>query len=491
MSNSRWALILACIFLIPAGATRFCRLGWSFSGDETSTFGEVQSLVDKPFFMAKLTLTDALPRAHPVAYMLQFLAHKAFGQGEFGARVGVATAGTLAIALIVLLTCLLFGKLPAIFTGIMLLLWPWQLGHSQVNRMYSYAFLFGSTAILSGALAWERKSFAWGGLSGIASALAISSHNFTVIIPASFGIFVILERLMGKGAAPRRGIEGYVALGIPLILLSSCLAWLAMRRYTSEVGLVYSAPHTLMALANNLSWSVTLLAVVGWSWAWRSGNAALRLFAVVAGVAVLTSAFLPAIVAFRHDYLFAISLPFLLLASQALVKCYEATAAVSRPLAWGIAAAFFLMPLPSFVSYYQDGGRKDYRGAAEYIKAHWQEGDLAAADANALLSYYLHRNVLPAPRPFAKPKECIDALEKIVATGKRAWYVCRYERDEPPTWTDQWLWQHAWRMLRIKKKRFDYEENALDVYLLNPNVRPIDSSSSSPLKRQETMGQDP
>lgn len=474
MRIDRWGWILVCAFLVLACATRFYRLDWSFSedGDEIATFAEAQSLTDKPFFVSDLKPYDRLPRAHPVAYGLQLLTYRAFGQGEFGARVGVATAGAISIALIVLLTHLLFGRLSAIFVGILLVLWPWHVLYSQSNRMYSYAFLFGSAALLSGALAWQRNSFAWASLSGIATALAISSHNLAAIIPASFGIYAVVDHLTTREPAPRRAIAGYVLVGGPLIGLSTVLAALAMRGWAGEVGSGYSITHTLMGVAYNMTYGVAVLALVGWFGAWRSNSRPLRMIAVTATVAAITCVLLPAFVSFRHDYVFASSIAFVLLASQTLAEAFTALREHSRFLAWGMASAFLLLPLPSFASYYQDGDRNDYRAAAEYIKAHWREDDLVAADSSGLLGHYLSRTVTPAHRSSTEPKEWGKALEKLAATGKRVWYVCRYAREEPPQWADQWLWQNSVRMLRIKKQRFDYHENITDVYLLCDKVRP-------------------
>ena len=47
-NHTPWALILAGTFLIAAAATRFYRIDWSFSGDETTTFGEVRNLLEEP-----------------------------------------------------------------------------------------------------------------------------------------------------------------------------------------------------------------------------------------------------------------------------------------------------------------------------------------------------------------------------------------------------------------------------------------------------------
>lgn len=466
MRDRRWAWILAGAFLIAAGTSRFYRLDWSFSGDETSTFAEVRSLSEKPFFTSDLQTYDRLPRAHPVAYLLQDATYKVFGQSEFGARTGVAIAGALSVVAIVFLTCLLFGRLSALFVGIMLITWPWHLAHSQVNRHYSYAFLFGSLAILMGALAWQRNRLAWGAASGVASALAVSCHNLTVIIPVSFGAFAVLEWLRRKGPVPPRAIAGYVLFGVPLIAVDIVFAWLAMRGWAAEMDWGYSSAHTLMGLFYNLTWGLAILAVAGTLLAWTSESPACRLFAVIAVALVLMCVVMPHFVSFRHDYVFASSVVFVLLAAHLLARAYEVLAARSRMMAIGVTTTFLLLPLPALASYYQDGDRKDYRAAATYIKEHWQEGDIVAADSPGPMGYYMSAPVRPAHRPSTKPKACIEALENLTHRSKRVWYVCRYAREEPPSWADQWLWQHGVRMVRIKKRRFDYHENITDVYLL-------------------------
>ena len=466
MRDSRWALILAGAFLILAGISRFYRLDWSFSGDETSTFAEVRSLSEKPFFSSDLETYDRLPRAHPVAYVLQIGTYRLFGQSEAGARTGAAIAGTLSIAAIVLLTCLLFGRTSAVFVGVLLVMWPWHILHSQTNRLYSYAFLFGSLAMLTGALAWARNRFAWGAISGVASALAISSHNLTVVVPVSLCAYTILSLFTSKAPFPRRAAAGYAFVGFPLIISACTLGVLAMRGWSGDVGPGYGTVHTLQGLFYNLTWGVSLLALVGWLLAWRSGSQPLRMIAVIAAITMGMCVFLPAVASFRHDYAFAVSASFVLLASHALTEAYHLLRAHSRVLAWGIVGTLLLLPLPSLASYYQDGDRKDYRAAATYIKDHWQEGDLVAADSPGPLGYYMPVDVKPAHRPSTEPKACIEALESLARTGKRIWYVCRYAREEPPQWADQWLWQNAVRMLRIKKQRFDYHENVMDVYLL-------------------------
>lgn len=498
----RWAWALALGFLVLAIATRFYSLDWTFSGDELIAFDEAQSLRDKPFVGAWHSLADILPRGHPVAYGLQLLTYEAFGQGEFGARVGVATAGALSVFLIVLLTHFLFGRLSALYIGVMLILWPWHLQFSQTNRMYSYAFLFGSLAILSGALAWSRNSFCWASLSGVASACAIGSHNSTAVIPAFFVLHALVEYFRARDPLPRHAVVGYALVGIPLVLLAFGVGWLSMRHWAQGVSGYYGwsvppvwlAGHgmsefgmrpviTLLGLANHVGWAVTIFCIAGLVWAWRRGSSLQRMLAIFVVMIAVMCAVAPVITVFRIDYAYGVSLVFLLFASQVLVAIHQSLKAHSRVLAWAVAGVFFLPIMPGFASYYQDGNRHDYRTAAAYVIANWQEGDIVAADSNMILAHYLPCEVLPAERPAGRSDKFMEALGKIAATGRRTWYVCRYDVGESPQWADQWLWQHAVRVLRIKKPRFDHNSNIVDVYLLN-GAAPAPMSGAEALPKQ-------
>jgi len=469
LRNVHWCWVVALSFLLAAALTRFYRVDWSVSGDDTSTFTAVRSLLDKPFFLKEFQAYDDQPRGVPVGYLLQALTFRLCGTDETGARCGTALAGSLAVALCVFAVARLYGLAHACIVGVMLILWPWHLFHSQSHRVYSYAFLFASAAMLTGAAGWRRNSLVWGAVSGVLTAVAVSTHVFAIVVPLGLGLFVVLEAVREPTGVRRRAMWGYVAAGVPLLLVSCGLAVWALGHWPDReaMGWGYRGAHSLMGLAFNITWSITLLSVVGWLRAWRESDATLRMWAAIACAIVAVSVVAPRFVSFRPDYVFPVSVVFFLLATHVLAEAYVLLRARSAVLGLGVVAGVLLLALPSFASYYQDGNRKDYRAAANFIQEHAHGDDLIAADTPGALAYYLDREVASVPRPTSSPQECVQRLEQLAQRGRRIWYVCRFAREEAPTNVDRWFWQNAVRMLRIKQKRFDYHENILDVYLFN------------------------
>ncbi len=462
---------VAFIFLLLSCATRCYGLNWSIWGDDTSTFLEAQSLLDKPFFITKFERNDLQARTVPIGYALQALTFKVFGKSEAGSKAGNAIAGSLAIALCVLLTSSLYGVTNGIVLGVMLLLWPWLIFHSQNARYYGYAFLFTSAALLATGISWRRNSFGWGALAGALSASAISTHVISAIVPAGMLLFLLFEIVVKRGTVQRQALTGYITVGVPLMLCSVALAvWAFGRAVPIAVAAEWGRSSNLQGLVFNLGWSVTLLSLVGWALSWNSEDPTDRMWAMIAVAAVLASIGVPMVMAFRPDYVFPSSLVFFLLASRVLVRIHEALWRDSRVGAVGVVTALLLLPLDSFASYYQDGNRHDYRSAAKFIETHLQPGDLVAADSPGVLGYYLPVPIQTAGRPSSTAARTVATLTKLASQGTRVWYVCRFAREEPAPNVDRWFWRNAIRMLRVKRKRYDYHENILDVYLFNPSA---------------------
>jgi hypothetical protein len=222
----------------------------------------------------------------------------------------------------------------------------------------------------------------------------------------------------------------------------------------------------LMALAFNLNWGIALVACAGWVWAiWYSKESLDRIWASVAIVAAFTAILAPLFWHFRHEYLFPVFLAFFMLAARVVTQIYEMLKKRSLVLAISVVTAFLLLPLPSFVSHYIDGNRHDFRTAAKLIEAHYQTGDLVLADWSGILKHYVPFQV-GYMGDLQQGTEAISQLEQAVSSGKRLWLVYTLARQEFPTDVDRWLWNNGVRMLRIKKKRFDYHENITDVYLI-------------------------
>ena len=480
-----YKLVLVALAMLALGAaTRFYRLSWSMQGDEPSSFEEARSLLNRPFFMSQPEKLDRLPRANPLGYALLAAGYRLFGTDEAGARTMPALAGALAVAAIVLFTGWLYGLPVAIIVGGLLLLWPWQIFHSQNNRSYSFAFLLASTAMLSGALAWRGDSRAWAVFSGLTSALAVSCHNTTILVPLALTAFAVSERLRRAGPYPARAVKAFAMVAGPLLALSCGLAYLGLRGWGGDAAEGYSVGHTLLGLAYNLTWPVAALSAIGWFAAWRDQDRTWRILALVALAALATACIAPKLAAsFRHDYLFAASAAFVLLAAKTVAEIARALAARSRALAGdpptryiafagpvAVVLAILALALPSVASYYRDGDRPDYRAAAACIRQHRAPGDLVAGSNSESLEYYLHERVQTVSRPEAgQSPRAIDEIQRLTSGGRRLWLVWHYSRNELPEDMDRWLWGRAARLLHHKQKRFDYHENVVDVYLFEPS----------------------
>jgi hypothetical protein len=468
---SKLTWILALTFLLVGGMTRFYHLDWSFWGDETYTFVQVESLFEKPFFTTHLHANVSGTRSNPLGYSLQYLVYTFFGTGEWEARLGVAAAGTLAIALIFVLTSRLYGHTTGIILGCLLLFSPWHLFHSQNQRNYSYVFLFGSITLLTAALAWKENNRKWAILSGVMTALAVLTHSLSILIPIGLGAFVLVELLRLKGQVAWKAIKGYLYTAVPFLLLISFWAWLGWRNWSGEQVWGYTSLHVLMGLIFNMNWGISLVICIGWFWAlWYSYDSSDKLW-VTASVVVLGLALAaPMFLSFRHDYVFSSTLVFFMLAARFMAQLYEILKKRSVFLAIILIFALLLLPLPSFLSYYQDGNRHDYRSAAQFIIDHHQPDDIiVCAIWTAVLRHYLPFQVTPVPY-LQQSSQAIKSLEVLLSKGNRIWLVTTLAREEYPAEVDRWLWRHAVRMLRIKKKRFDYHENITEVYLLGENA---------------------
>ncbi|GAK59409.1 hypothetical protein U27_06393 [Candidatus Vecturithrix granuli] len=453
---SKFTWIIVFTFLLLGAMTRFYRLDWSFWGDETSTFLQVKALEDK------------IP-PDPLAYYLQHITYQLFGRGERESRMGVAITGTLAIAFIVLLVFRLYGHVTAVLLGFILLLSPWHLFHSQNQRSYSYAFFFGAMALLTAALAWKENNGKWAALSGLMSALTVATHSLSMVIPVALGTFVIFEILRHHPTISWRAIRGYLLVGVPLLLFLCFWAWFGWQNWSERQNWGYTSIHTLMGIAFNLNWGITLTACAGWWWAmWYSKDASDRLWGVVVIIVIVVAILAPLFLPFRQDYVFASTVAFFILAARFVALMYEQVKKQSRLIALAMSMVFILLPLPSFVSHYQDGDRHDYRSAAKFINDHYQPGDIIlSASWISVLRYYLPAfQVTPIPN-LQEGKTAILSLEQHIADKQRVWLIYSLAREEIPQDVDQWLWKHGIRMLRIKKKRFDYHENITEVYLLN------------------------
>src|SRR5262249_13092378 len=197
MSPRRTLLLLCLALVLLAGALRFYRLGdWPFFGDEVASFDEAQSLVQE-HSEPLTTQADRLPRLIPLSYFLLYLDHELFGRDEFGSRVLTAILGTLHVLLVFFFLDRTLGRVPALATALLIMLWPEHLYRSQENRYYMTAMVFSSLCMLSGSLAIQRRSLVWTAFACLAAFAAVLSHTLQGLLFGGLFLAIFVTGWLG------------------------------------------------------------------------------------------------------------------------------------------------------------------------------------------------------------------------------------------------------------------------------------------------------
>jgi len=477
MNKSSTPWLVGLVLLVFAIPTRLYRIDWSVSGDHTTMLNGVRGLREKPFTSLEgLSAGELQSRYLPLSYFLQGLAFDTFGWDEAGSRTGSAVVGAITIALVGVVVSRLYGVVNGVIVGTSLLLCAWILMHHQGNRHYSYALFFGSTSLLMTADAWRKNTWARGALAGLLTALAVGILPVLLLLPCAVAVFMFIEIALRRSSFPRSSMIAYWAVCVPLTVCGMApFVWFMSTYERSFLDWGSTPWRSVAGLFFNLGFSVAAFAAVGWVRAVSKGDVTERLCAAIAATSLAACLIMPIFGSFKHDYVLPLTLAMFLLASRTVTIMHDAVVQVhGRAFAAAMAAAILLIPLPSLASYYQDGDRKDYRAAANFIRENMREGDIVSADTIGALGYYLDCPVEEASRLVTRPRRSIERLTKLISTGRRVWYVLRFSRDDTPLEADRWLWHHAIRMKRIRHKRFDYHVNLLDIYLFNPTQEDLE-----------------
>ena len=461
MSTGRTLLLTAALAVIAAGL-RFWHLGdWPFANDETATFQEADALFSPSPGEADSQI-GRLPRMVPLAHATHYLGYSLFGRDEFGSRALPALLGVAQVCLLFLGLRPLLGLPAALAAGLMAALWPEHLFQSQQNRFYMPACFTATAALLAGGYAVRRHSPALTALTcvlGFVAVLALTLNGllfpglvvgvgaaavaarrplpWRMLAVACLGaacaaVFYVgyVKPLQGQwnageawGYSPLRGLLGAVQLvGLPWLLLAPAGGLLLLRRDPEQGGYW-------------LTWAAV--------WA--------------VGVVVL-----PKFVVYHPSYAFPLAVSVVVLSGYAVGAVFERLRAESPLAATAWFAGALALCLPALASYYQDGGRPDYRTPARFIAAHWHEGDRVVAVSPGLLSPYAPFPLHAAP---LTPGDPLPDLKKLSPREGRTWVVLPRGRSGHPEELRRWLDHHCVRELEVRRGRFDYPEFAVDVYL--------------------------
>lgn len=457
---------IALLLVVVAASLRFYKLGhWPFAFDEVETLSETRALFDATSASPE-SQTYRLPRLVPVGYLVSWLGYSLFGADEFGSRVAPALVGAAMVGLVFLLGQTSLGRRAAIMIALLTTLSPAHVFQSQQNRFYAVAAFFAACTLLLGAVAAQRSALAWSVAACGLAVLSLFSHTVNAALFPMVCAGVLAARYVEEGTMRRPvvlvfGITGVILFGLALFHVGPLMhGW----NQGAEWG--YSVGHAVLASVNLLGWPVFLLAGLGLVlmfgertrqfWYWLS---------CVSGWAAAT-VLLPLVVPYHPWYVFPLALGGLVFAGYAISEVYGRLRP-TKPLASVVWVCLALgLNLPAVVSHFVDGSRIDMRVAAHYVRDNWQPDDRVATVRIETFRYYA--GCCEPATSLASEREALAALEQLTVRGGRVWVVVGSTRSGLPVDLERWLLGNTTHRLHVQRRRFDYFENTVDVFLFTP-----------------------
>lgn len=315
---------------------------------------------------------------------------------EFGLRLLPFIFGVAAIPVLYGLVRRAFGAHTAILSCAILTFSPWHIYWSQNARYYTLVFLLSMTFALALHIGSREGRLRWT-LLGLASGLlAILAHPSSGVVVVGCGLWLgghhLREWFRSRSVEGRSGLAAFIGVavigGLTIgIMVPQLLSW---REFGEPWG--HSAVPLVLSYGNWIGTGVGLFAMSGLVWMWWEGRKSLALFMASWWIVpTVIFALLSYIVAVSVSYLFVTAPAVVVLAGSAVARI---TAAI--PKIWprtialsAVMGTLILAPAPSLVSHYLDGGRADFRAAADLIEGRATDADIILGDRDGALNHYL------------------------------------------------------------------------------------------------------
>ena len=450
-----------------AGLLRLHHLGdWPLFSDENGTFWELGI-----FFGSEPRLghpDEVVPGMIPISMWLHHLSRVLFGGDEFGARLMPALFGTMLVPLGYIALHHL-GRFPATAAAVLLAINPEHLFYSQYHRFYSFASLFAGVALVGAARALRYPSWVWPTLACLTALAAVWVHTLQgMLVGGVVGGWVLVRLLGDKRGWKLRLCLSALTTGAGLALLVFWLLPLFRAKSTNYPWEGSDSFHALAGSALQAGWPNLMLAGFGWLRLWYRSRSEAAFWGWQACVWVLASALLPMVLPYHSAYVFPQSFAILILAGYGIGSVGQIFHERLVQLSWLV--AILLLPLPSVISYYQDGNRPDYRRAAVWLADHVGPDD-------AILAVQWDHFVKYEPRLQGRvvrmsPTFNPDEITVQQSGEARVWVAVVRGRSPLPWKMDDWLGLHCSRRATISKRRLDYYEFAVDLYRYEPDRMP-------------------
>ena len=471
------AVILA-ILIALAIALRFWRLGyWGFEGDEIFTLRD--------------SIHPRLSNARPLLYLLNYYLVLPFRPlDELGMRIIPALAGVFAIPAIYLVTKRLAGTRAALFAAGLLTLSSVHVYQSQYARYWSLVFLVSAIypyAIYLGIREHKPRLLALGILVG---GLAVLAHPVAGFLLGGLIVWFVISDI-GRDYARRLWTHKTLRWAVLAFVV---LAGIITIRYLPVLG-EWIAEHDegvtqdnllhlpgrpgvkqialLLIYIEGVTVSVVLAGLVGIIWLWQQRDRALALLLaclliVPVGMLVLLSLRTPVSI----TYLMPTAPVFFIGAGLFLDRLADTELGLRPPWLLPATITIFIIVtgLPTLLSQYRDGRRRDFRGVARYLTDRLAPGDGIYSDQAAVLGHYLPGRFVG--RLTADP----DLLERSLwelensGHGKALWIVVPASaqgglRTTPKVGSmSSWIYEHCQLRNTVGVARFDFRQNQLQIY---------------------------
>jgi hypothetical protein len=473
MTSRRTGLLICVCLTLLAGALRFYRLGdWPFWRDEMETSLEVRSLIEST------PLPDGqnyrLPRLIPLSYSLLTLGQRAFGADEFGSRVLPALFGVLQILLVFVLLDRSAGRSTALATALLMTFWPDHINRSQENRFYTIGAVLAALSILAGALAVRRRSLGWAVTAAAAAAVGVLAHTLLALLLG--GLFVGWLAAAWVRRDRRLARLAWVVPAAGFLLVPLFLFYLLPlgRGWNAGEYFGYGVGQSVLSAACLLGWPVMLLAGLGVLLTVRRPTALNVYWLSWAALSAALVVLLPLVVVYHAEYGFLFALGLLVPAGRGVAVIYERLRGHHRLAGWAWLGAACMLNLPSLASHYLDGSRLDFRVTARYVAAHARTGDHVSSFSPRVFRHYAPQGLdVKSLLPFHEA----GAVERLTGGSGRLWIVVFSQRGGKEKALEDWLGRHCSLRFVHRPRRFDYFENATEVYLFSP---PEDARATRP-----------
>ena len=424
----------------------------SLRGDEAfSVLFASRSLAD---LLGQLRAAEPHP---PLYYVGLHLWMRLAGDGELAVRLPSILAGALLVPLVYALARAWAPGAPAVLASLLVAVNPFLLWHSQDARMYTLLPAFATASLGFATRALDGRSgwpIHYVGLV-VASVLMMYTHYA--------GVYILLAENVAAAyvAARALGRHGHPECSPALSLARVSGAWLASQAAVVALCLPWWVYAREVLLGRNVVWLTSLDLPTLLRQAWcayslgptfdpqaapllaapflpplaiglvrlarsRPGQVVALCLAVPLLAAYVTSLRRPVFL----DRYFVFVVPTY---AVALAAGFAELRARSLPLFATNLLAVLAVSASALAGYYLDprlAKSPDWRGAGEYVVAHYQPGDVLILNSpDPALAYYVRRLGSPVPTvtlPAAGPPSLPDAeaaLARLAAERSRVWMV--------------------------------------------------------------------